>query len=100
MFLKEYNVIASGVSTGGGQLPPPPLKYFQLPLAYKQRYYYVSLLTTRAETRQCSPPPRNHLSGPPKNFSWMVIQKSEPRRGDVKLGGPGGMPPPRKFCGI
>ena len=22
----------------------------------------------KAETRQCAPPPRNHLSGPPKNF--------------------------------
>ena len=37
--------------------------------------------------------PRNHLSGPLKNFSWMVMQKSEPRRGDAKLGGSGGMPP-------
>ena len=30
--------------------------------------------------------------GPLKFFSWMVIQKSKPRRGDAKLGGSGGMP--------
>ena len=32
-------------------------------------------------------PPRNHLSGPLKMFSWMVMQKSEPRKDDAKLGG-------------
>ena len=29
--------------------------------------------------------PQNHLSGPPKSFSWMVMQKSEPRRSVAKL---------------
>ena len=40
-----------------------------------------------------APPTRNHLSGALKFFPWMVMQKSEPRRGDAKLGGSGGMPP-------
>ena len=36
--------------------------------------------------------------GPLKIFSWMVLQKSEPRRGDAKLGGSGGMSPPEDFA--
>ena len=32
-------------------------------------------------------------AGPPKIFSWTVIQRSEPRRGDAKLRGSEGMPP-------
>ena len=47
----------------------------------------------RAETRQCGAPPEIIFRGLLKFFSWMVIQKSEPRRGDAKLGGSGGMPP-------
>ena len=31
--------------------------------------------------------PKLGSAGPPKIFSWMVIQKSEPRTGDAKLGG-------------
>ena len=46
------------------------------------------------------PPPEIIFRGPLKYFSWMVLQKSEPRRGDAKLGGSGGMLPPKKFCGI
>ena len=38
------------------------------------------------------PPPEIIFRGPLKFFSWMVMQKSEPRRGDAKLGGSGGMP--------
>ena len=53
----------------------------------------------RAETRQCGPPSKIIFRGPLKYFSWMVIQKNEPRRGDAKLGGSDGMPP-TKFCGI
>ena len=33
-----------------------------------------------------APPPKIIFRGPLKIFSWMVIQKSEPRRGDAKLG--------------
>ena len=50
-------------------------------------------MACRAETRQCAPPPRNHLSESPKNFSRMVMQKSEPRKGNATLGGSGGLPP-------
>ena len=39
------------------------------------------------------PPPEIIFRGPLKFFSWMVMQKGEPRRGDAKLGGYGGMPP-------
>ena len=39
------------------------------------------------------PTPEIIFRGPLKIFSGMVIQKSEPRRGDAKLGGSGGMPP-------
>ena len=38
-------------------------------------------------------PPKIIFWGPLKIFSWMVIQKSKPRRGDAKLGKSGGMPP-------
>ena len=38
-------------------------------------------------------PPEIIFRGPLKIFSWMVIQKSEPRRGDAKLGGLGACPP-------
>ena len=38
-------------------------------------------------------PPRNHLSGLLKIFSWMVIQKNEARRGNAKLGDLGAYPP-------
>ena len=56
--------------------------------------YKIVKTQARAETRQCAPPPpRNHLSKPSKNFTWMVIQKSKPRRGNAKLGGSGGIPP-------
>ena len=40
-----------------------------------------------------APPPKIIFPGPLKFFSWMVIQKSKPQRGDVKLGKSGGMPP-------
>ena len=39
------------------------------------------------------PPPKIIFQGPLKIFSGMVIQKSEPRRGDAKLGKSGGMSP-------
>ena len=39
------------------------------------------------------PPPEIIFRGPLKIFSWMVMQKSEPKRDDAKLGGSGGMPP-------
>ena len=39
-----------------------------------------------------APPPEIIFRGPLKMFSWMVMQKSEPRRGDAKLGGYGNMP--------
>ena len=45
-----------------------------------------------------APPPEILFRGPSKFFSWMVIQKSEPRRGDAKLGESGGMPPPEHFA--
>ena len=38
-------------------------------------------------------PPEIIFRGPLKMFSWMAIQKSEPRRGDAKLGGIGTCPP-------
>ena len=44
-------------------------------------------------------PPEIIFRGFLKIFSWMVMQKSEPRRGDAKLGGLGACPS-RKFCGI
>ena len=40
----------------------------------------------RAETRNSSPP-IIIFWGLLKLFSWMVMQKREPRRGDAKLGG-------------
>ena len=45
---------------------------------------------TARETILCGPPagPKLGNAGPPKIFSWMVIQKSE-----AKVGGSGGMPP-------
>ena len=39
------------------------------------------------------PPPEIIFRGPLKFFSWMVIQKREPRRGNTKLEWSGGMPP-------
>ena len=39
------------------------------------------------------PPPEIIFRGLLKNFSCMVIQKSEPRRGDAKLGSLGAYPP-------
>ena len=44
------------------------------------------------------PPPEIIFRGPLKNFFWMVMQKSEPRRGDAKLGRSGGMSPPENFA--
>ena len=38
-------------------------------------------------------PPKSSFGAPQNIFSWMVMQKSEPRRGDAKLGGCGSMPP-------
>ena len=39
---------------------------------------------------QCAGPKLGN-AGPLKCFSWMVMQKSEPRRDDAKLGGSRGM---------
>ena len=39
-----------------------------------------------------APPPEIIFRGPLKFFSLMVMQKSEPRRGDAKLGGVGACP--------
>ena len=49
-------------------------------------------LVIRVETRQCAPPPEIIFRGPLKFFSMMVMQKSEPRRGDAKLRGLGACP--------
>ena len=50
-----------------------------------------------AKLGNAGPPPEIIFRGPLKFFSWMVMQKSEPRRGDAKLRGSGGACPPRKF---
>ena len=39
------------------------------------------------------PPPEVIFRSPLKFFSWMVMQKSEPRRSDARLGGLGACPP-------
>ena len=51
-----------------------------------------------AKLGSAAPPPEIIFRGPLKFFSWMVMQKSEPRRGDAKLRGSGGMPPPEKIA--
>ena len=52
-------------------------------------------LVTRVEIRQCAPPPpRNHLSGPPKKIFYDGDTKERAPKGRCQaIGGCGGMPP-------
>ena len=49
------------------------------------------MVSTGPKLGNAGPPPKSSF-GPLKIFSWMVMQKSEPRGGDAKLGRSGGMP--------